>query len=73
MKNNFKARMNIKNNNIEALDNFVFFLTLFRMGLFEIAHGWEGGGGQQKLSTVIPCIKKIQKIYKLLDILLKFC
>ena len=54
----------------EALE-IVLFLTLFRMGLFGIAHGWGGGG--QKLSTVIPCIKKIQKIYKLLDILLKFC
>ena len=38
--------MNIKDNNIEALDNFVFFLTLFRTGLFEIAHGW--GEGRDK-------------------------
>ena len=53
-------------------------LTLFRMGLFWAAHVWRGGGGGQddfpslkfhtyptmmKLSTIIPYLKKIQRIY----------
>ena len=49
------------------------------MGLFGAAHGW---GDQKschtyptimKLSTVIPCLKKIQKIYELRDTCLEFC
>ena len=59
-----------------------YTLTLFRMGLFEAAHGWRRGGGKKtpplpiisyayptmmKVGTVIPYLKKIQKIYKSLD------
>ena len=57
----------------------VSVLTLFRMGVFRAAHGWgEGGKGgrpppflkyvtyptMMKLGTVIPYLKKIQKIYE---------
>ena len=53
-------------------------LTLFRMYIFGAAHGWRkgGGGGRPplpkichtyptmiKLGTVIPYLKKLQKIY----------
>ena len=60
-------------------------LTLFRMGLFGAAHGWEGGQkiplpeifhtypAVIKLGTVIPYLKKVQKIYKLRDTPLEFC
>ena len=55
------------------------------MGIFGAAHGW--GGSQKaplpkichtclkmmKLGTVIPYLKKIQKIYKSRDIPLEFC
>ena len=61
-------------------------LTLFRMGFFGAAHGW-GVGGQKgplpkichayptmmKLGTVIPCLKKIQKIYESHDTPCEFC
>ena len=68
----------------------VFFaLTLFRIGLFGAAHGWEGGGGQKnpspplpkicytypaiiKLGTVMPYLRKIQKIYESRDIHFEF-
>ena len=54
-------------------------LTLFRMGIFGVAHGW---GGSKKvplykichsyltmmeLDTVIPYLKKIQKIFESRD------
>ena len=58
----------------------VLFLTSFRMGPFRAAQRWAGGcgGGQNvplpkichiyptmmKLDTLIPYLKKIQKIYK---------
>ena len=55
------------------------------MGLFGAAHGL-GGGGQKgplpkiyhtystmmKLSTVIPCLKKIRKLYKSRDTPIQF-
>ena len=61
-------------------------LTLFRMGLFRVAHGWWGGGGQRpllpkichtnptkmKLGTVIPYLKKTQNIYESRDTILEF-
>ena len=61
-----------------------FTLTLFRMGLFGDAHGWRCQKGplpkicdtyptMMKLDTVIPYLKKIQKIYKLRDTTLGFC
>ena len=52
------------------------------MGIFGTSHGWGGGGGQKghslpkichtyptmiKLGTVIPYLKKIQKIYESCD------
>ena len=61
------------------------FLTLFRMGLFGAAHGWEGGNKapflkichtdptMMKLGTIISYLKKIQEIYKSLDTSLEFC
>ena len=63
-------------------------LTLFRMGIFGVAHGWRGGGCKKappfpkichtypkmlKLSTVIPYLKKIQKIYESRDTHPEFC
>ena len=60
-------------------------LTLFRTGFFGAAHRW----GEQKatplpkichayptrmkLNTVIPYLKKIQKLYESRDIPLEFC
>ena len=58
------------------------FLNLFKMGLSGDAHGWgvEEGGAEKlpslkfvthptttKLGTVIPCPKKIQKIFESSD------
>ena len=56
---------------------FTTFFTLFRMGIFGAAHGWWGQKAlpphpkicrryptMMKLGTVIPYLKKIQKIYK---------
>ena len=39
-------------------------LTLFRMGVFGTAYGWGDHTypTMMKLGTVIPCLKKIQKI-----------
>ena len=60
-------------------------LTLFRMGFFGAAHGWQGLFGpllpkichtyrtMMKLGTVIPYLRKIQKIYKSRDTSLEFC
>ena len=54
-------------------------LTLFRMGTFGAVHGWGGGKkahlpkichtypAMMKLCTVIPYLKKIQKIYESRD------
>ena len=55
------------------------------MDLLEAAHGWRGGGKKaplpktchtyltiMKLGTVIPCLKKIQKLYKPRGTLLEF-
>ena len=55
------------------------------MGLFGAAHGWREGKKAPlpktchtypaiiKLGTVIPYLKKIQKIYESLDSTLEFC
>ena len=60
-------------------------LTLFRMGFFGAAHGWEGPFWPplpnirhtyptiMKLCTVIPYLRKIQKMYKSRDTSLEFC
>ena len=60
-------------------------LTLFRVGIFEAAHGWGGGKktpfpkichtyhAMMKLGTVIPYLKKIQKIYESRDTPPEFC
>ena len=53
----------------------VFDLTIFRMGFFGAAHEWVGKKAPlpkicytyptiMKLGTVIPCLKKIEKIYE---------
>ena len=60
--------------------------TLFRMGIFGAAHGWGEGGKKYplpkicrtyptmvKLGTVIPDLKKIQKVYESSDTPPKFC
>ena len=63
-------------------------LTLFRMGFFGVTHGYRGGGGagllaplpkicftyptMMKLGTVIPYLRKIQKLYKSRDTSLEF-
>ena len=43
-------------------------VILFRMGFFGAADGWEGGEGGgsnlMKPGTVMPYLKKIQKIYE---------
>ena len=61
------------------------FLTQFRMDLFGAAHGWRGLKRPSlsktchtyltlmKLGTVIPYLKKTQKIHKLRDTPLQFC
>ena len=60
------------------------YLTLFRMGFFGAAHGWDGGlppipkichayPTMIKLGTFIPYPKKIQKIYESRDTPLEFC
>ena len=64
-----------------SIQNNSFHVTLFRMGLFGAAHGLGGGGATRlpllitchthptlrKLGTVIPYLKKIQKIHKSRD------
>ena len=68
---------------LSANHGYFEFLTLFRMGLFGTAYGWEGQ--KAPLPTVcqtscnnetwhsIPYLKKIQKTYKLRDRPLDFC
>ena len=59
-------------------------LTLFMMDFFRAAHGWGGqkdpfpkiyhtNPAEMKLDTVIPYLKKIQKIYESRDTTLEFC
>ena len=62
-------------------------LTLLRMGLFGAAHGCVGGKKgpfllpkfchtnptKMKLGTVIPYLKKTQKLYESRDTLLELC
>ena len=59
-------------------------LTLFRMGFFGAAHGWEALFAplpkirdtyptMMKLGTAIPYLRKIQKTYKSRDTFLEFC
>ena len=64
-----------------------FLLTLFRMDFFGAAHGWGGKGAfwpplpkiphtyptMMKLGTVIPYLRKMQKMYKSRDTFLDFC
>ena len=64
---------------------FPMILTLFRMGFFGAAHGWGGPfwsplpkirhtyPTMMKLGTVIPYLRKIQKMYKSRDKSLGFC
>ena len=61
-------------------------LTLFKMSLFRAAHRWGGGKTTPhpllkiyrtytttiKLGTVIPYLKKIQKIYESVDTSVEF-
>ena len=63
-------------------------LTLFRMGFLGAAHGWGGGKKipppplpktchtyptMIKLGTVIPYLKRTQKLYESRDTSLEFC
>ena len=59
-------------------------LTLFRMDFFRAAHGWGGLFGplpkichryptMMKFGTVIPFLRKTQKLYKSRDTFLGFC
>ena len=59
-------------------------LTLFRMGIFEAAHGWVGQERPlskichtyptvMKFGTVIPYLKEIQKIFESRDTPPDFC
>ena len=62
-----------------ALVLYISWLTLFRMAFFRAAHGWRGAKKVplpkichtyptiMKLGTVIPYLKKIQKIYEARD------
>ena len=63
---------------------FVRVLTLLRMGLFDAAHVWRGQKGplpkichtystMMKLGTVIPYLKKIQKLFESGDTSLEIC
>ena len=63
---------------------FVRILTLLRMSLFGAAHVWRGQKGplpktchtystMMKLDTVIPCLKKIQKLFESGDTPLWIC
>ena len=66
---------------------YINALTLFRMVFFRAAHRWGGGGffgppllkirhtypTMMKLGTVIPYLRKIQKMYKSCDTPLGFC
>ena len=65
----------------------ICLLTLIRMGFFGTAHGSGGGGGKKtplpkichtyptmmRLGTVIPYLKKFQKLYESRDKPLEFC
>ena len=52
-------------------------ITIFEIGIFVVAHGWGGGGGgggichtyptMMKAGTVIPYLKKIQKLHESRD------
>ena len=58
-------------------------LTLFGIGFFGAAHGWGGEGSlpkihdtypaMMKLGTVLPYLRKIQKMYKSGDTSFEFC
>ena len=66
----------------QLLSKKVAVLDLFRMGLFGAAHGWGGEGPLpkicqtyptiMKLGTLIPYLKKMQKMYKSYDTHLEF-
>ena len=76
---------------LSVFDHFVglalkgFSLTLFRMGFFGAAHGWDPKSSPplfkichtdpttMKLGTFIPYLRKTQKIYKSRDASLEFC
>ena len=75
---------NLKQWNGKCISFLRWNLTLFRMGLFEDAHGWVAQKGTlskichiyptlMKIGTVIPYLNKIQKIHKSLDTLIEFC
>ena len=88
---NEKKEKNNKKNNNRIFQTFlsvvqhqraIWFLKLFRMGLFEAVHGWGQKGPlpeichtyhtMMKLGTVIPYLNKIKKTYKSYDPPLSF-
>ena len=81
-----KFHWNIYWNIVSYTKQLIGCLTLFRMGFFGAAHGWEGEARRpplpkichtypimMKLGTVIPYLKKIQKLYESRDTPLEFC
>ena len=73
--------------NISTPCDYCNILILFRMGFLRAAQGWREEGAFwlplpkirhtyptiMKLGTVIPYLRKIQKMYKSRDTFLEFC
>ena len=81
----FSSIKALSHNTLSAVVLLFHSLTLFRMGFFGSAH-WLGEGGKvplpnichiypkmMKLGTIVPYLKKIQKIYETRDTSLEFC
>ena len=75
----------LKNWKLSIKITLLLLLTLFRMGFLRAAHGWGRGflgplpkirhtcPTIMKLGTVIPYLRKIQKMYKSRDTSLEVC
>ena len=80
-----KIILTIRQKDISRTTISLIILTLFRMGFFGAAHGWvvaflpplpkirHTNPTMMKLGTVIPYLRKIQKMYKSRDTPLGFC
>ena len=80
------GKTNVKTERLNKIGQHVLILlTLFRIGFFRAAHGWGGGRGQNlskichtypttmKLDTVIPYLRKFQKLYESPGTPFEFC